>query len=137
MTRVISEQTATKLAGDVMTDSVVAASRTTTMRDLATQMFLGGFSGVPITERDGRIVCLVTEFDIIRGIQAGRPIATTIAEVIMTRDVITVTRTRHWKKWWIFSSGSGSSACRSRSGGSSSGLSPVRTCCAISSSRTL
>jgi len=91
MTRVIPEQSASPLAGDIMTDSVVAASRTTTMRDLATQMFLGGFSGVPITERDGRIVGLVTEFDIIRGIQAGRPIATTIAEVIMTRNVITVT----------------------------------------------
>jgi len=90
MTRVIPEQSASPLAGDIMTDSVVASSRTTTMRDLATQMFLGGFSGVPITERDGRIVGLVTEFDIIRGIQAGRPIATTIAEVIMTRNVITV-----------------------------------------------
>ena len=84
------EYTAAKVAGDIMTRPVVAASRTTTARDLAIQMFLGGFSGMPVTERDGQIIGLVTEFDIIRAVQAGRPLATTVAEAIMTRDVITV-----------------------------------------------
>jgi CBS domain-containing protein len=84
------EYTEAKLAGDIMTQPAVAASRTTTMRDIAIQMFLGGFSGMPVTERDGTIVGLVTEFDVIRAVQAGRPAATTIAEAIMTRDVITV-----------------------------------------------
>jgi CBS domain-containing protein len=78
------------VAGDIMTRPVVAASRTTTARDLAIQMFLGGFSGMPVTERDGQIIGLVTEFDIIRAVRAGRPLATTVAEAIMTRDVITV-----------------------------------------------
>lgn len=91
MTQSNWEPPASPLARDIMTDSVVAASRTTTMRDLAIQMLLGGFSGVPITERDGTILGLVTEFDIIRGIQAGRSAATTVAEAIMTRDVLTVT----------------------------------------------
>jgi CBS domain-containing protein len=84
------EYTAAKVAGDIMTRPVVAASRTTTARDLAIQMFLGGFSGMPVTERDGQIIGLVTEFDIIRAVRAGRPLATTVAEAIMTRDVITV-----------------------------------------------
>lgn len=91
MTQSNWEPPTSPLARDIMTDSVVAASRTTTMRDLAIQMLLGGFSGVPITERDGTILGLVTEFDIIRGIQAGRSAATTVAEAIMTRDVLTVT----------------------------------------------
>lgn len=91
MTQQTGQQPASPLARDIMTDSVIAASRTTTMRDLAIQMLLGGFSGVPITERDGTILGLVTEFDIIRGIQAGRSAATTVAEAIMTRDVLTVT----------------------------------------------
>jgi CBS domain-containing protein len=84
------EYTAAKVAGDIMTRPVVAASRTTTARDLAIQMFLGGFSGMPVTERDGHIIGLVTEFDIIRAVQAGKPLATTVAEAIMTRDVVTV-----------------------------------------------
>ena len=79
-----------KLAGDIMTQPAVAASRTTTARDIAIQMFLGGFSGMPVTERDGTIIGLVTEFDIIRAAQAGKPVATTVAEAIMTRDVVTV-----------------------------------------------
>lgn len=79
-----------KVAGDIMTQPAVAASRTTTARDIAIQMFLGGFSGMPVTERDGTIVGLVTEFDIIRAVKAGKPVATTVAEAIMTRDVVTV-----------------------------------------------
>jgi CBS domain-containing protein len=84
------ESTEAKVAGDIMTQPAVAASRTTTARDIAIQMFLGGFSGMPVTERDGTIIGLVTEFDIIRAVQAGKPVATTVAEVIMTRDVVTV-----------------------------------------------
>ncbi len=85
-----AEFTEARVAGDIMTRPAVAASRTTTARDIAIQMFLGGFSGMPVTERDGSIVGLVTEFDIIRAVQAGKPAATTVAESIMTRDVVTV-----------------------------------------------
>ena len=90
MTRVIQEDVQATVAGDIMTRPVVAASRTTTIRDLAIQMFLGGFSGMPITERDGSIVGLVTEFDVIRAIQGGLQASTTVAEAVMTRDVISV-----------------------------------------------
>lgn len=90
MTKVIQEETQATLAGDIMTRPVVAASRTTTIRDLAIQMFLGGFSGMPITERDGSIVGLVSEFDVIRAIQGGLSASTTLAEAVMTRDVVTV-----------------------------------------------
>jgi len=90
MTRVIQEDVQATVAADIMTRPVVAASRTTTIRDLAIQMFLGGFSGMPITERDGSIVGLVTEFDVIRAIQGGLQASTTVAEAVMTRDVISV-----------------------------------------------
>ena len=90
MTKVINQEIHAMLAGDIMTRPVVAASRTTTVRDLAIQMFLGGFSGMPITERDGSIVGLVTEFDVIRAIQGGLSASTTVAEAVMTRDVISV-----------------------------------------------
>jgi len=90
MTRVIQEDVQATVAADIMTRPVVAASRTTTIRDLAIQMFLGGFSGMPITERDGSIVGLVTEFDVIRAIQGGMQASTTVAEAVMTRDVISV-----------------------------------------------
>jgi CBS domain-containing protein len=45
---------------------------------------------MPITERDGSIVGLVTEFDVIRAIQGGLPASTTLAEAVMIRDVVSV-----------------------------------------------
>ncbi|HUF52710.1 MAG TPA: CBS domain-containing protein [Dehalococcoidia bacterium] len=84
------EYTLAKVAGDLMNRPVVAASRTTTARDLAIQMFLGGFSGMPVTDRDGKITGLVTEYDIIHAACQGKTLATTTAQEIMTYDVISV-----------------------------------------------
>jgi CBS domain-containing protein len=80
--------TGAKVAGDIMTRPVVAASRSTTARDVAIQMFLGGFSGMPVTERDGTVIGVVTEFDVIRAIRGGKPVETTLAADIMNTEVI-------------------------------------------------
>jgi len=77
-------------ARDVMNRPVVAAARTTTARDVAIQMLMGGFSGMPVTERDGDVVGIVTELDLIRALRAGKSLDSTRTEDIMTRDVITV-----------------------------------------------
>lgn len=77
-------------AQDIMVRPVVAAARTTTARDVAIQMLMGGFSGMPVTERDGQILGIVTELDVIRAIRAGKRVETTTAEEIMTRDVAAV-----------------------------------------------
>jgi CBS domain-containing protein len=73
-----------------MNRPVLAAAKSTTARDLAIQMLMGGFSGIPITERDGTIVGIVSELDIIRGLRAGKPLDTITAAEIMTAEVITV-----------------------------------------------
>jgi CBS domain-containing protein len=78
------------VAEEIMTQPVVAVSRTTTARDVAIQMFLGGFSGLPVAEDDGTIVGIVTEFDVIHAIRGGLKIDTTTVESIMTKDVISV-----------------------------------------------
>jgi CBS domain-containing protein len=77
-------------AKDIMVRPVIAVTRKTTVRDLAIQMFLGGFTGMPVAERGGDMVGIVTEFDIIRAIRAGKSVETTTAEDIMTKDVISV-----------------------------------------------
>ncbi len=78
------------VAGDVMMRPVVGVGRGTTVRDVAIQMFLGGISGMPVTERDGTILGIVTELDVIRAIRAGKPVESTTAEEIMTPEVISV-----------------------------------------------
>ena len=81
---------ASMTAADAMTQPVVAVGRNTTASDVAIQMFLGGFSGLPVAEQDGDIVGIVTEFDIIRAVRDGARVETTIVDEIMTTDVISV-----------------------------------------------
>ncbi|MEX0799769.1 MAG: CBS domain-containing protein [Dehalococcoidia bacterium] len=77
-------------AEDIMNQPVIAATKSTTARDVAIQMLMGGYSGMPITEADGGVVGIVTELDLIRALRAGRPLETTRAEEIMTKEVISV-----------------------------------------------
>jgi CBS domain-containing protein len=77
-------------AKDIMVRPVVAVAKDTTVRDVAIQMFLGGFSGMPVAERGGKMVGIVTEFDVIKAIRAGKRVETTQAEEIMTDHVISV-----------------------------------------------
>lgn len=76
-------------ARDIMNQPVLGAAKTATARDVAIQMLTGGFSGMPITERDGTLVGIITELDLIRALRAGKPLETTTAAEIMTADVIT------------------------------------------------
>ncbi len=77
-------------ARDLMNQPVLGAAKTATARDVVVQMLSGGFSGMPITERDGTLVGIVTEIDLIRALRAGKPLATTTAADVMTPDVIAV-----------------------------------------------
>jgi|SRR3990172_1591370 len=77
-------------AQDIMSRPVVAAAPTATARDVAIYMLLGGFSGVPITERDGRVVGIVTELDLMRAVRAGKTLETTTVSEIMSDSVIAV-----------------------------------------------
>jgi predicted transcriptional regulator len=77
-------------ANDVLNRPVVAASRTTTARDVAFQTLMGGFSGMPITERDGEVVGAVSEADIIHALRGGKALYFTTAGEIMTGEVMSV-----------------------------------------------
>ncbi len=77
-------------ARDLMNQPVLGAAKTATARDVVVQMLSGGFSGMPITERDGTLVGIVTEIDLIRALRAGKPLETTTAADVMTTDVIAV-----------------------------------------------
>ena len=73
-----------------MNTPVVAASAAASVREVATYMLLGGFSGLPILDEDGSVMGIVTELDIIRILRAGEAVDTTHVSKIMTRDVISV-----------------------------------------------
>lgn len=73
-----------------MNRPVVAAAPTTTARDVAIQLLMGGYSALPVTDRAGAVTGIVSEIDVIRAIRAGKPLETTIARDIMSAEVISV-----------------------------------------------
>ena len=77
-------------AADIMNRPVISAYPTTMARNVAIQMLMGGYSGVPITETTGEVIGIVSEIDIIRAIRAGKPLESTEAGHIMARNVICV-----------------------------------------------
>jgi CBS domain-containing protein len=77
-------------AREIMRRPVVYASKTTWVRDVAMQMLIGGFSGMPVAEPDGTLLGVITEFDVIRAIRRGRSPEETTVEDIMSDEVISV-----------------------------------------------
>lgn len=77
-------------AGEIMNRPVVAAAETTTAQDIAIQLLMGGYSAVPITDRVGTVIGIVSELDLIRLLRSGKSLEATAAKEIMTKDVISV-----------------------------------------------
>jgi CBS domain-containing protein len=77
-------------AREIMNQPVLGAARTAMARDVAIEMLSGGFSGMPITERDGSVVGIVSELDLIRALRAGKPLETITAADVMTTEVVGV-----------------------------------------------
>ena len=76
-------------ASEVMVKSVISAKRNASARDLALQLLTGYFSGIPVTDEQGKIIGVITEIDLLEAVKEGKELARTTAEEIMTRDVIT------------------------------------------------
>ena len=75
---------------DVMNTPIIAASTTASAHEVALYMLLGGFSGVPIAEKDGSLAGIVTELDLIRALRAGKSLQHICVSEIMTHNVVTV-----------------------------------------------
>jgi predicted transcriptional regulator len=77
-------------AKEIMTRPVVSARKSASARDIALQLLSGLYSGMAVTDDDGRVAGIVTEFDLLDQIRQERDLSQLTAEDIMTRDVITV-----------------------------------------------
>jgi len=77
-------------AAKLMRRPVVAATARASVRDIAMQLVANGFSGMPVAERDGTVIGVITEADILRALTEGKQLETLAAEDIMTKNVISV-----------------------------------------------
>jgi CBS domain-containing protein len=84
------KEATTVQARDFMQPHVITAQELATADQVAAHMIVGRISGFPITDSEQSLVGIVTELDLIRALRAGRDLETTLADEIMTCEVITV-----------------------------------------------
>ena len=79
-----------KKAFEVMVRPVVSARKNASARDIALQLMNGLYSGMPVTDDDGKVVGIITEIDLLKAIVEGKELEKTVASDIMTTEVISV-----------------------------------------------
>ncbi len=77
-------------AFEVMVRPVISARKNASARDIALQLMNGLYSGMPVTDEDGKVIGVITEIDILNAIMAGKKLEKTVAGDIMTTEVVTV-----------------------------------------------
>jgi CBS domain-containing protein len=75
-------------ARHVMNRRVTAATPWAIGRDLALQLLSGMHSGLPVVDGRGKVIGVVTEFDLLRAVHEGKDLQTVKAEEIMSRTVV-------------------------------------------------
>jgi predicted transcriptional regulator len=77
-------------AKDIMTRPVVSARKNASARDIAMQLLSGLYSGMPVADEAGKIIGVVTEFDLLGQVCEGRELVKLTAGDVMTKNPITV-----------------------------------------------
>ncbi len=81
---------ANKIAKDIMSKIVTAAKRKTIGRDLVVKLLSGMYSGLPVVDDAGKVIGVVSEFDLLKALRDGKTLEKVTAEDIMTKDPICV-----------------------------------------------
>jgi predicted transcriptional regulator len=77
-------------ARDVMTRPVVSARKSASARDVAMQLLCGLYSGMPVTDQNGKVVGVITELDLLKALKEGKELVRITAGDIMTKEAVTV-----------------------------------------------
>ena len=79
------------VAKDIMNKIVTAAKKNTIGRDLAVKLLSGMYSGLPVVDNNGKVIGVVSEFDLLKAIKEGKKLEQVTAEDIMSKKPICVT----------------------------------------------
>jgi CBS domain-containing protein len=82
------------LAKEIMNKIVTAATRKTNGRDLSVKLLSGMYSGLPVVDK-GKVVGVVTEFDLLNAVKEGKDLQKIFADDIMTKEPICVEEDTH------------------------------------------
>jgi CBS domain-containing protein len=83
--------TITKLsAREVMRTPVISTKKSTSVRDIASQLVTGRFSGMPVLDEEERVIGVITEHDLLEQVRKGKDLKELTAEDVMQKHPITV-----------------------------------------------
>jgi CBS domain-containing protein len=77
-------------AKDIMMRPVVSARKNASARDIALQILSGLYSGMPVTDENGKVIGVVTEFDLLGQVFERKELVKLTAEDIMQKEPRTV-----------------------------------------------
>lgn len=80
-------------ARDLMQTRIVAVTGQYSAREIAILIHSGTFSGVPVIEPGNQLVGIVSEFDVLKALVAGKDLQALKAKDIMTPHPVTVDET--------------------------------------------
>jgi CBS domain-containing protein len=75
---------------EIMTRPAISARKNTTAKDIAFEIFYGFFSGMPVTDENGKVIGVVTELDLLKQVRKGKDFEKITADDIMTKEPVTV-----------------------------------------------
>jgi CBS domain-containing protein len=90
MSAKVATNAAPVTAGEIMQKPVLATTVRASVRDIASQLVVNGFTGMPVTDRDGTVLGIITEADIIKSLVERKPLETLVASDIMSSTPTTV-----------------------------------------------
>ena len=76
-------------AEGIMVKPVVCTREDARAKDVALLLLSGHYTGMPVTDREQKVVGVITEFDLLRALTQGKNLANTVARDVMTREAIT------------------------------------------------
>lgn len=78
------------VAKDVMNKNITAAKKEALGRSLAEKLLTGNYSGMPVVDENNKIVGVVSEFDLLKAMDHGKPLEKITAEEVMSTKPICV-----------------------------------------------
>ncbi len=76
-------------ASDVMVRPVISARPHASARDVTLQVLSGFYSGMPVTDEEGKVIGIITEIDLLQAVMDGKDLIKTTVDEIMVKDPIT------------------------------------------------
>ena len=77
-------------AKEIMSKPVLATTPRASLRDIATQLVVNSISGMPVADRKGTVLGIVTEADVLEAVKDGQQLEKLTATEVMSKTPVTV-----------------------------------------------